>query len=130
MNASCACTASLLGTGRCRRMPEHRGRCGAVPKGRLRLRREGNLAMVRAVTLLRAAALSLGFGSRKLFEDLELVVEENERVGLIGVNGSGKSTLMMILSGAISPDAGQRQARRRASVPHLAQTTPLAGRAT
>jgi ATP-binding cassette subfamily F protein uup len=94
------------------------------------LRREDNLAMVRAVTLLRAAALSLAFGSRKLFEDLELVVEENERVGLIGVNGSGKSTLMKILAGAMSSDSGELQRRRGASVTYLPQEPEFVAGAT
>ena len=43
------------------------------------------------MTLLRAFDLSLSFGSRTLFSNLELVIEEGERVGLVGVNGCGKS---------------------------------------
>jgi ABC transport system ATP-binding/permease protein len=100
------------------------------PEGRLRLRRGVDLAMVRAVTLLRAANLGLAFGSRTLFADLELVVEENERVGLIGVNGSGKSTLMKILAGAMRPDTGELQRQRGASVTYLAQEPQFAEGAT
>jgi ABC transport system ATP-binding/permease protein len=73
------------------------------------------------VTLLRAADVSLSFGSRTLFHDLTLVVEEDERVGLVGVNGSGKSTLMRILAGELRPDAGELQLRRGARVTFLAQ---------
>src|SRR4029453_2708035 len=74
-----------------------------------------------AVTLLRAADISLSFGSRTLFHDLTLVVEEDERVGLVGVNGSGKSTLMRILAGELRPDAGELQLRRGARVAFLPQ---------
>ena len=72
------------------------------------------------MTLLRAADVSLSFGSRTLFHDLTLVVEEDERVGLVGVNGSGKSTLMRILAGELRPDAGELQLRRGARVTFLA----------
>src|SRR3954471_1672898 len=73
------------------------------------------------MTLLRAAGISLAFGSRPIFHDLELVIEESERVGLIGVNGSGKSTLMRILAGAQPPDAGELQAKRGARITVLPQ---------
>jgi len=73
------------------------------------------------VTLLRAANISLAFGSRTVFHDLELVVEEGERVGLIGVNGSGKSSLMKILTGAMPPDSGELQLRRGTTVTYLPQ---------
>ena len=73
------------------------------------------------MTLLRAADISLAFGSRTVFHDLELVIEEGERVGLIGVNGSGKSSLMKILTGAMPPDSGELQLRRGATITYLPQ---------
>jgi len=73
------------------------------------------------MTLLRAAGVSLSFGSRTVFSGLGLVIEEGERVGLVGVNGSGKSSLMRILAGAMPPDAGELQLRRGARVTVLAQ---------
>jgi ABC transport system ATP-binding/permease protein len=82
------------------------------------------------VTLLRAASLSLAFGSRTIFRDLTLVVEEGERVGLVGVNGSGKSSLMKILAGAMPPDTGELQLRRGAAVTYLPQEPSFAPGAT
>jgi ABC transport system ATP-binding/permease protein len=82
------------------------------------------------MTLLRAASLSLSFGSRTVFRDLELVIEEGERVGLIGVNGSGKSSLMKILAGAMPPDSGELQLRRGAAVTYLPQEPVFAPGAT
>ncbi len=73
------------------------------------------------MTLLRAANLRLTFGSRTLFDELTLTLDEGERVGLIGPNGSGKSTLMKILAGAIAPDRGELQLRRGATVEYLPQ---------
>jgi ABC transport system ATP-binding/permease protein len=82
------------------------------------------------VTLLRAASISLAFGSRTVFRDLELVVEEGERVGLIGVNGSGKSSLMKILAGAMAAESGELQLRRGAAVTYLPQEPTFAPGAT
>jgi ATP-binding cassette subfamily F protein uup len=73
------------------------------------------------MTLLRAANLSLAFGSRTVFDQLTFTIEESERVGLVGVNGSGKSTLMKILAGAMQPDAGEIQRRRSARIALLPQ---------
>ena len=47
------------------------------------------------------------FGATIALDGVDLFVAEGEICGLIGQNGAGKSTLMSILSGALSPDAGQ-----------------------
>ena len=82
------------------------------------------------MTLLRAASISLAFGSRTVFRQLDLVIEEGERVGLIGVNGSGKSTLMRILAGLHAPDSGELQVRRGATLTVLPQEPSFAAGAT
>jgi ABC transport system ATP-binding/permease protein len=87
--------------------------------------------MVRSsVTLLRAANIGLSFGSRTLFGSLTFVIEEGERVGLVGVNGSGKSTLMKVLAGEVTPDSGELQLRRGAAVTYLTQDPKFAPGAT
>ncbi len=73
------------------------------------------------MTLLRAFDLSLSFGSRTLFSNLELVIEEGERVGLVGVNGCGKSTLMKVLTGEVKADSSVMQVQRGIRTSHLAQ---------
>ncbi len=73
------------------------------------------------MTLLRAFDLTLSFGSRTLFSNLELVIEEGERVGLVGVNGCGKSTLMKVLTGEVKADTATIQVQRGMRTSHLAQ---------
>jgi ATP-binding cassette subfamily F protein uup len=73
------------------------------------------------VTLLHAAGLGLAYGSRTVFDDLTLTIEEGERIGLVGVNGSGKSSLMRMLARALEPDRGEVQLRRGATVTYLPQ---------
>lgn len=54
---------------------------------------------------------SVGFGSYsdryEVLEDINLTVEENEFVAIIGFSGSGKSTLMSLLAGLVEPDRGE-----------------------
>jgi ABC transport system ATP-binding/permease protein len=73
------------------------------------------------MTLLRAADVSVTFGSRTLFDEVEFVIEAGERVGLVGLNGSGKSTLMKVLAGAVTADSAVLQIQRGARVEWLPQ---------
>ena len=45
-------------------------------------------------------------GTKTLFQKLDLTINSNDRIGMVGHNGSGKSTLLSILEGSESPDAG------------------------
>jgi len=51
--------------------------------------------------------VSLSFGGRKLFDEVNVKFVPGNCYGLIGANGAGKSTLLKILSGEISPSSGQ-----------------------
>jgi ATP-binding cassette subfamily F protein uup len=82
------------------------------------------------MTLYRAADVRVRFGSRTLFDGLTFVIEEGERVGLVGVNGSGKSTLMKVLAQAATADSAQLQLRRGATVTYLPQEPEFAEGAT
>jgi ATP-binding cassette subfamily F protein 3 len=50
--------------------------------------------------------VTLEFGSRVLFEEVNWSIFENERIGLIGYNGTGKSTILKLLAGTMSPSKG------------------------
>ena len=47
------------------------------------------------------------FSERVLLEGVNLLINEGERIGLIGPNGSGKTTLLRLIAGLDSPDSGQ-----------------------
>ncbi|MEF3191701.1 MAG: ATP-binding cassette domain-containing protein [Campylobacterales bacterium] len=51
--------------------------------------------------------LSMRFGSRVLFENINLKLDRGKRYGLIGANGAGKTTFLKILSGEIEPSSGE-----------------------
>ncbi len=82
------------------------------------------------MTLLRVADVSLAFGARILFDKISLVVEEGERVGLVGVNGSGKSTLMKIIAGAQKADSALIQVQRGTRIEYLPQEPTFPDNAT
>ncbi len=56
--------------------------------------------------MISAQGISLQYGQRKLFSDVNIVFSPGNCYGLIGANGSGKSTFLKILSGEIDSTAG------------------------
>ncbi|MDN3567014.1 ABC-F family ATP-binding cassette domain-containing protein [Paeniroseomonas aquatica] len=46
------------------------------------------------------------YGSRVIYEGLDLLVRRRERCAVLGVNGAGKSTLLKLVTGTTEPDAG------------------------
>lgn len=50
--------------------------------------------------------LSLFFGSQEIFNDINLEIPENEKIGIVGVNGAGKSTFFKLIMGKIEADEG------------------------
>ena len=56
--------------------------------------------------MLSVSNLSLRFGKRVLFEEVNLKFTNGNCYGIIGANGAGKSTFLKILSGEIEPNTG------------------------
>ena len=57
--------------------------------------------------MLSVSNLSLRYGKRVLFEDVNIRFTEGNCYGIIGANGAGKSTFLKILSGEIDPSTGK-----------------------
>ncbi len=57
--------------------------------------------------MLEVRAVTVQFGSRRVLDDVSLIVADNEVVALLGPSGSGKSTLLRVIAGLIAPDAGE-----------------------
>ena len=56
--------------------------------------------------MLQVSGVSLQYGSKKLFEDVNLKFTKGNCYGIIGANGAGKSTFLKVLSGEIEPQKG------------------------
>jgi ATP-binding cassette subfamily F protein 3 len=65
--------------------------------------------------------LAVAFGGTTLFSDINFVVNENDRIALMGKNGAGKSTLLKILAGAQTPSGGKVSAPNDAVIAYLPQ---------
>ncbi len=60
--------------------------------------------------VLHVKKLAMAFGERKLFEDLNFLLQKKERLFIIGPNGCGKSTLIKLILGKLQPTAGRIEA--------------------
>lgn len=65
-----------------------------------------SIYLSRKTVLITTANITMQFGSEPLFENISAKFGNGNRYGLIGANGCGKSTLMKILSGKLTPTAG------------------------
>lgn len=71
--------------------------------------------------LLRFDDVSLAFGSRPLLDHVSLLIDEGERVCLVGRNGEGKSSLLRLVAGLATPDDGSVWRRPGARIAMLTQ---------
>ena len=58
------------------------------------------------MNLLEVTGLRAGYGSETIIDGVDLAVESNELVCVLGRNGVGKSTLLQLLVGSLTPDSG------------------------
>ena len=59
------------------------------------------------MSLITLKNLSISFGSDAILDQANLIIEPNERIGLIGRNGAGKSTLLKLIDTGIEADDGE-----------------------
>lgn len=65
--------------------------------------------------------LCMSFGTQVIFDNISFQINNNDKVGIIGVNGAGKSTLFNILLGNITPDSGTITLNTKINLGYLPQ---------
>jgi ATP-binding cassette subfamily F protein 3 len=65
--------------------------------------------------------VSVGYGERVVLRDLDLRIDQDDRIALVGANGNGKSTLVKLLSDRIRPMAGTLRKSSKLKVGYFAQ---------
>ena len=64
---------------------------------------------------------SLTFGGKPIFENIDLFINEGDKICLVGKNGSGKTTLMRMITGDLELDSGTRFLYPNTTIGYLAQ---------
>ena len=71
--------------------------------------------------ILQANKIERSFAGEVLFDNINLQVDERDRIALVGRNGAGKSTLLRILVGEEEPTSGEINKKKDISLSYLAQ---------
>ena len=73
------------------------------------------------MVILQANKIERSFAGEVLFDNINLQVDERDRIALVGKNGAGKSTLLKILVGEEEPTSGEINKKKDVSLSYLAQ---------
>jgi len=65
--------------------------------------------------------IAVGYGGPPVLRDLNLRLDQEDRIALLGANGNGKSTLAKLLAGRLTPQSGEMHRDRRLRVGYFAQ---------
>ena len=73
------------------------------------------------MNILTLENISITLGSKVIFRNVTAGIDDQDRIGVIGVNGTGKSTILSILSGSLEPDEGEITTRNGLKISFLTQ---------
>lgn len=76
--------------------------------------------------MLKVLNITKGYGSETILNRISFVINQGERVGLVGPNGIGKSTLLKIIAGEEKPDSGEIEQAKGFSLVYMPQRAPNA----
>ena len=75
--------------------------------------------------MISVEGLKVEFSAKPLFQDVSFVVNDKDRIALVGKNGAGKSTMLKILCGILKPDAGVVAVPNDTTIGYLPQVMHL-----
>ena len=74
--------------------------------------------------VIEAKDISKGYQDKHLIKNFSFLLQQGDRIGIIGANGAGKSTLLNILAGDIQPDEGIIDVGSTVRIAHFTQHLP------
>jgi len=76
------------------------------------------------MALITLQNVSIAYGGPGLLDNIDLQIEQGEKICLLGRNGEGKSTLIKLINGELNPDAGDIYREKGISIECLSQSVP------
>ena len=76
------------------------------------------------MSLIQLQRVDFSIGGPLLLEHVDLSIDRNERVCIVGRNGEGKSTLMKLIAGELQADDGEIRVQNGIVVARMAQEVP------
>ena len=73
------------------------------------------------MAILTAYGLKMEFGASEIFSDVSFEINENDKVGFIGVNGAGKTTLFKVITKEYEPTDGSLILGKNTTVGYMEQ---------
>lgn len=73
------------------------------------------------MNIMTVEQLSKSYGDKILFQDASFGMEDQDKIGVIGVNGTGKSTFLKVIAGLMPADSGKISVGNRIRIQYLAQ---------
>jgi zinc/manganese transport system ATP-binding protein len=80
---------------------------------------------VTAASLLRVRGVDVDYGEGPVLRDVDLAVDREDFVGIVGPSGSGKSTLLRVLLGSVRPSAGTVERAAGVTVGYVPQVEEI-----
>lgn len=65
--------------------------------------------------------ISLQFGGKYLFKDVNYKISSGDKISLVGANGTGKSSILKIIAGILQPESGEVLKQKRITIGYLPQ---------
>ncbi|WXR62746.1 ABC-F family ATP-binding cassette domain-containing protein [Peptostreptococcaceae bacterium AGR-M142] len=79
------------------------------------------------MSILNIENISKTYSDKVLFDKVSMIINEEDKIGLIGVNGTGKSTFLKIIAGVESPDEGEIKKSSKLVIEYLSQNPDYNG---
>ena len=75
------------------------------------------------MNLISLENITKSYGDKELYNNINLGINEGQKIGFIGINGTGKSTLLKIIAGIEKADSGNVIKRNNINIEYLSQNT-------